>query len=135
MGPIAVVPALSPGRVHGSANPQRKERRWKSRAGASSWVWTPTRTRARRAGPRGQTAEERRLPGGGVRLPAASAPGQGCRRRRRCGGRRLSEGVRLLEVNRPSRQHRRAFGKNDITDTEAAPVLVARRCVSIETAS
>ncbi|MDP9488266.1 MAG: IS110 family transposase [Actinomycetota bacterium] len=32
----------------------------------------------------------------------------------------LSEGVRVLEVNRPNRQHRRAFGKSDPTDAEAA---------------
>jgi hypothetical protein len=32
----------------------------------------------------------------------------------------LSEGVLVFEVNRPNRQHRRAFGKRDPTDAEAA---------------
>lgn len=32
----------------------------------------------------------------------------------------LSEGVSVLEVDRPNRQHRRAFGKSDTTDAEAA---------------
>lgn len=32
----------------------------------------------------------------------------------------LSESVRVFEVNRPNRQHRRAFGKSDPTDAEAA---------------